>query len=107
MPARLFARTLGVALLLTFCGRAALAEELREVRLDWATYNPVSIVLKDRGVLEKAFGEHGVTVRWVQSRGSNKALEYLNAGSIDVGSTAGAAALVARVNGNPIKAIYT
>src|SRR5258707_3076731 len=37
---------------------------------------------------------------------SNKALEFLNAGSIDFGSTAGSAALVARINGNPIKSIY-
>jgi sulfonate transport system substrate-binding protein len=42
----------------------------------------------------------------VQSAGSNKALEFLNAGSIDFGSTAGSAALVARINGNPIKSIY-
>ena len=84
----------------------AIAGDFREVRLDWATYNPLSLVLKQQGLLEKAFAEDGVTVRWVQSRGSNKALEYLNAGSIDLGSTAGAAALVARVNGNPIKAIY-
>ncbi len=106
MPVRVFARAVSVALLLVAIGRPALAEDLREVRLDWATYNPVSIVLKDQGLLERAFGKD-VTVRWVQSRGSNKALEYLNAGSIDVGSTAGAAALVARVNGNPIRAIYT
>jgi sulfonate transport system substrate-binding protein len=42
----------------------------------------------------------------VQSLGSNKALEFLNAGSIDFGSTAGSAALVARINGNPIKSVY-
>jgi sulfonate transport system substrate-binding protein len=42
----------------------------------------------------------------VQSAGSNKALEFLNAGAIDFGSTAGSAALVARINGNPIKSIY-
>ncbi|MBX9739983.1 MAG: aliphatic sulfonate ABC transporter substrate-binding protein, partial [Beijerinckiaceae bacterium] len=39
------------------------------------------------------------------SAGSNKALEFLNAGSIDIGSTAGAAALVARINGNPVKSV--
>jgi sulfonate transport system substrate-binding protein len=33
-------------------------------------------------------------------------LEFLNAGSIDFGSTAGAAALIGKINGNPIKAIY-
>jgi len=42
----------------------------------------------------------------VQSLGSNKALEFLNAGSIDFGSTAGSAALLAKINGNPIKSIY-
>ena len=107
MPSRLLARTFCAALLLALYARPAVAEDLREVRLDWATYNPLSIVLKNQGLLEKAFGKNGVSVRWVQSRGSNKALEYLNPGSIAVGSTAGAAALVARVNGNPIKAIYT
>jgi sulfonate transport system substrate-binding protein len=42
----------------------------------------------------------------VQSLGSNKALEFLNAGSVDFGSTAGAAALIGKINGNPIKSIY-
>lgn len=84
----------------------AMADDLHEVRLDWATYNPLSLVLKEQGLVEKAFAKDGVAVRWVQSRGSNKALEYLNAGSIDLGSTAGSAALVARINGNPIKAVY-
>lgn len=77
-----------------------------ELRIDWATYNPVSIVLKDKKFLEEEFARDGISIRWVQSAGSNKALEFLNAGSLDFGSTAGAAALIARVNGNPIEAIY-
>ncbi|TCL93759.1 sulfonate transport system substrate-binding protein [Rhizobium sp. PP-WC-2G-219] len=84
----------------------ALAADVKEIRIDWATYNPVSLLLKKEGLLEKAFEKDGISIRWVQSAGSNKALEYLNAGSIDFGSTAGAAALIARVNGNPIKSIY-
>jgi sulfonate transport system substrate-binding protein len=87
-------------------GVAMAAEPPKEIRLDWATYNPVSLVLKDQGLLEKEFAKDGITIRWVQSLGSNKALEFLNAGSIDFGSTAGSAALVARINGNPIKSIY-
>lgn len=87
-------------------GVAVAAEPPKEIRLDWATYNPVSLVLKDQGLLEKEFAQDGITIRWVQSLGSNKALEFLNAGSIDFGSTAGSAALVARINGNPIKSIY-
>jgi sulfonate transport system substrate-binding protein len=78
----------------------------KEIRIDWATYNPVSMVLKEQGLLEKEFSGEGISVRWVQTLGSNKALEFLNAGSIDFGSTAGAAALIGRINGNPIKSIY-
>jgi sulfonate transport system substrate-binding protein len=85
---------------------AALAADVKEIRIDWATYNPVSMVLKDKGLLEKEFAKDGISIRWVQTLGSNKALEFLNAGSIDFGSTAGAAALVAKINGNPIKSIY-
>src|SRR5436305_8115869 len=85
---------------------AVAADGLKEIRIDWATYNPVSMVLKQKGLLEKEFAKDGIGIVWVQSAGSNKALEFLNAGSIDFGSTAGSAALVARVNGNPIKSIY-
>ena len=87
-------------------GIALAADPLKEIRLDWATYNPVSIILKQNGALEKEFAKDGVKIVWVQSAGSNKALEFLNAGSIDFGSTAGSAALVAKINGNPIKSVY-
>jgi sulfonate transport system substrate-binding protein len=82
------------------------ADNPKEIRIDWATYNPVSMLLKDKGLLEKEFAKDGIAIRWVQTLGSNKALEFLNAGSIDFGSTAGSAALVAKANGNPIKSIY-
>jgi sulfonate transport system substrate-binding protein len=85
---------------------ASAAERLATIDIDWATYNPVSMLLKNKGLLEQEFAKDGVAIRWVQTLGSNKALEFLNAGSLDFGSTAGAAALVARINGNPIKSIY-
>jgi sulfonate transport system substrate-binding protein len=85
---------------------AVFADNPKEIRIDWATYNPVSMVLKEKGLLEKEFARDGISIRWVQTLGSNKALEFLNAGSIDFGSTAGAAALVAKINGNPTKSIY-
>jgi sulfonate transport system substrate-binding protein len=85
---------------------ALAAEPPKEIRIDWATYNPVSLVLKERGLLEKEFEKDGISIRWVQSAGSNKALEFLNASSLDFGSTAGAAALLGRINGNPIKSVY-
>lgn len=80
--------------------------QVKEIRIDFATYNPVSLLLKDKGILERELGKEGIGVRWVQTLGSNKALEFLNAGSIDFGSTAGAAALIGKINGNPIKSIY-
>ncbi|MGO4449790.1 aliphatic sulfonate ABC transporter substrate-binding protein [Phyllobacterium sp. TAF24] len=82
------------------------AAEISELRIDWATYNPVGLLLKKQGILEKEFEKDGIKIRWVQSAGSNKALEFLNAGSIDFGSTAGAAALLGRINGNPVKSVY-
>jgi sulfonate transport system substrate-binding protein len=85
---------------------ARAADKPSEIRIDWATYNPVSMVLKEKGLLEKEFAKDGIGVRWVQSLGSNKALEFLNAGSIDFGSTAGSAALLSKINSNPIKSIY-
>jgi sulfonate transport system substrate-binding protein len=96
----------GVALALLAAPRIVRAAPPDEINIDWATYNPVSIVLKQQGLLEQEFAKDKIGVRWVQSLGSNKALEFLNAGSIDFGSTAGAAALIGRIGGNPIHSIY-
>src|ERR1700712_4034559 len=106
---RTFARTVLGAVpcgVLALSGAAARAADVKEIRLDWATYNPVSLVLKEKGFLEEALKPQGIKVRWTQSLGSNKALEFLNGSAIDFGSSAGAAALLARINGNPIKAVY-
>jgi len=79
---------------------------LTELRLDYAYYSPTSLVLKRFGWLEEDFRKDGVPVKWTLSAGSNRALEYLNANSIDIGSTAGLAALLAKANGNPIRTTY-
>lgn len=84
----------------------ASAAPLKELRLDYAYYSPTSLVLRRFGWLEEAFKEDGTSVKWVLSAGSNRALEYLNANSIDIGSSAGLAALLAKANGNPIKTPY-
>src|SRR6478735_820353 len=73
--------------------------------IDYATYNPLSLVIKDKGWLESGLAAQNVTVNWVKSAGSNKANEALRANAIDVGSTAGSAALLARSNGSPIQVI--
>jgi sulfonate transport system substrate-binding protein len=86
---------------------ASLAADAPEaVTIDYAYYNPVSLLLKKKGWLETELGNDSIGVRWVLSLGSNKALEFLRGGAIDFGSTAGSAAIVARAGGLPIKAIY-
>jgi sulfonate transport system substrate-binding protein len=82
------------------------AQAVKEVRLDYAYYSPPSLVLKKFGWLEQDLKGDNVPVRWVLSQGSNRALEFLNSGSIDFGSTAGLAAVLSKANGNPIKGVY-
>lgn len=108
------AAAVSAALVLTGCvagegsGRAPAATGSAEsgtLNIDFATYNPLSLVIKKKGWLEASLKDQGVTVNWVQSAGSNKANEALRSGAVDVGSTAGSAALLARANGSPIKTI--
>jgi sulfonate transport system substrate-binding protein len=101
----LVAALLIVAAMLSGCSRKASVKPAT-IKLDYAYYNPVSLVLKDKKFLEQDLASDGIAVEWTQSLGSNKALELLNSKSIDFGSTAGAAALIGKANGNPIKAIY-
>jgi sulfonate transport system substrate-binding protein len=77
---------------------------LTELRVDYATYSPPSLVLKKKGWVEEAFA--GTSIKWVYSAGSSNALNFLQGNSVDFGSTAGSAALLSRANGNPIKVVY-
>lgn len=81
-------------------------DKLEKIRLDYAYYSPTSLVLKKFGWAEEVFKEEGIDVTWTLSQGSNKALEYLKSDSVDFGSTAGAAALMSKATGAPIKNIY-
>jgi sulfonate transport system substrate-binding protein len=108
MDRRLFSKAALVTLALAATGisfnvQAAAPEE---IRLDYAYYSPTSLVLKHFGWLEESLKPSGTKVKWTLSQGSNRALEYLNANSIDFGSTAGLAAVLSRANGNPIKSVY-
>ncbi|MFD0482054.1 aliphatic sulfonate ABC transporter substrate-binding protein [Kineococcus sp. GCM10028916] len=71
------------------------------VRLDYALYNPLSLVVREQKILENA----GLTVQWEQSAGSNKANEFLRNDNLDIASTAGSAVLQARTNGSPVQTI--
>ena len=95
---------LALLLVAIACGGDEGLETVDEITVDWAYYNPVSLVLKDKGWLEEELD--GIEVNWVQSAGSNKALEFLAARSIQFGSSAGAAALLAKINGTSIRSVY-
>ncbi|MEO6879802.1 MAG: aliphatic sulfonate ABC transporter substrate-binding protein [Mycobacteriaceae bacterium] len=82
---------------------AASTTSAKTLNLDYAYYNPESLVIKDQGWLEQALPKTKVT--WVLSAGSNKANENLRAGVVDFGSTAGTPALLARANGSPQKVV--
>jgi len=100
-------KTSAIALTFAFgVAATASAAELKKLRVDWATYNPVSLILKDQKLLETEFAKDGIAIEWVQSAGSNKALEFLRTNTVDFGSSAGAAALMERAAGTPIKSIY-
>ena len=112
---------LGLVMVLGGCGSAspgaadegaasdagAAAEEPPEVlRLDYAYYSPVSLVLREFGWMEEEFEPDGIRVEWVLSLGSNKANENLASGTVAFASTAGSAALMARANGVPLKTVW-
>jgi sulfonate transport system substrate-binding protein len=101
-----FALVLLLVPLLAACGAPATADKPAEIRLDYAYYNPSSLVLRKFGWLEEDLKADGIAVKWVLSAGSNKANEFLRSDAVDFGSTAGAAALLARANGAPIQTVY-
>jgi len=98
------AAAVAVASLLALTGcvageSAPAAEENQLLRIDYAYWNPLSLVIKDQGWLEEELSANGYSVEWILSAGSSKAIENLNAEALDIASSAGAAAVAARANG--------
>jgi sulfonate transport system substrate-binding protein len=85
---------------------ASAQEKPGKIVVDYAYYNPSSLVLKKFGWLEEDLAADDVDVEWVLSAGSNKAHEFLRSDAIDFGSSAGAASLLNKANGSAIKGVY-
>ena len=79
------AATLAAATALAACGSDTATDDtsaaaadgglgVEEIRLDWATYNPARLVLREQGWLEEAVGDD-VSVTWEFSAGSAPANE--------------------------------
>ena len=92
-----------LAAALPFPARAA---GLDKLGIDYAFYNPPSLVLKSKGWLEEALAKNKTAVEWVLSLGSNKGNEFVAAGTVAFGSTAGSAAFLARANGTPLHSVF-
>src|SRR5450830_667256 len=88
-------------------GAAHADTPLKEIKLDYAYYSPESLIIKRNGWLEESFKAQGTSVQWVFSRGSNISLEFLNSGASNFALTSSISALVARVNGQPVKTVYS
>jgi sulfonate transport system substrate-binding protein len=87
--------------------RSASAQDAPDkIRLDYAYWNPSSLVLKKFGWIEEDLAAEGIEVEWTLSAGSNKAMEFLRSDAIDIGSSAGAAALLNKANGAEITSVY-
>lgn len=101
-------RHLAVLLLLVLALALPAAASLPGNRLvlDWATYNPASLVLREFGWLEEEFAPDGIQVEWVFSVGSAAANEALRSRAVHFAATAGIAALNARAQGTPLISIY-
>lgn len=95
-----------IAAIAVFGATSARAAD-KVVSLDWATYNPLSVLIKSKGLMEQEFAKDGITVKWSQSTGSNIAVAGLNNKALDFGSTAGASTLMGRINGGEFKAVYS
>lgn len=80
--------------------------ELDTLNIDFATYNPLSLVILEHGWLEEELEELGTDVTWIQSHGSNRANEMLRANELHVGSTAGSAILLNRSVGTDVHTFY-
>ncbi|NTW69993.1 MAG: aliphatic sulfonate ABC transporter substrate-binding protein [Chlorobiaceae bacterium] len=77
-----------------------------ELKIDYADFNAISLVLKKFGWLEKEFQSDNLPVRWVFSEGSNQGLDNLASGGVDMASTSAVASVLGKAKGRPIKAVY-
>lgn len=110
----IFLAILGLSVSMAGCGKDSTQaggdgtqeETLSELRLDYAYWSPISLVLRNKGFIEEEFSKDNIKVTWIFTTGGNKTMEYLRSNSLDIGSSAGIAAFQSFANGNPIKTIY-
>ncbi|NTU44356.1 MAG: ABC transporter substrate-binding protein [Chlorobiaceae bacterium] len=78
----------------------------RELKVDYANFNAIALVLKKFGWLEREFQRDNLPVHWVFSEGSNQGLDLLTKGGVDFASTSAVASVLGKAKGQSIKAVY-
>ena len=85
---------------------AAAQEKPDKIRSTTPTTTRAASCSRSSAGWKRDLAADGIEVEWVLSAGSNKANEFLRSDAIDFGSTAGAAALLAKANGSAIQTVY-
>ena len=91
------------AMLAIATGRAAADPTV--LHLDYGSFNPLSIVLKNKHWVEQALGDD-FTVEWVEEVTTARTLDRLRVRSIDIGSAASAGTLLQKAAGTSVKIVY-
>jgi sulfonate transport system substrate-binding protein len=85
---------------------SAIAAGVNEVKVGYTSIVPETLIAKNKGWIEEELKPLGVSVKWVESLGSNKTIEFLRGKHLDIGPSSLASAFLARANGTPIKYVY-
>ena len=98
--ARLLHYVMALCLALLACA-CATARDAGTLRIGYQKYGTLTI-LKALGSLDKALGEQGIAIKWVEFPAGPQLLEGLNVGSIDFGTVGEAPPIFAQAAGAPL-----
>jgi sulfonate transport system substrate-binding protein len=77
-----------------------------ELSVDYAAYNPLSMVIRRFNWLANEFKDDHVQIRWVHSNSSMLAMNHLNSAGLDIASGGIVSAALSKAGGNRVKALY-
>jgi NitT/TauT family transport system substrate-binding protein/sulfonate transport system substrate-binding protein len=81
-------------------------EQLNEINISYvrSPFNLPLIIMKEKGMAEKAFGEKGIKVNYYEITSGAKQSEAIAAGSLDIASVINSASVIlANAAGNPVE----
>ena len=81
-------------------------EQLKEINISYvrSPFNLPLIIMKEKGMAEKAFGEKGIKVNYYEITSGAKQSEAIAAGSLDIASVINSASVIlANAAGNPVE----